>query len=87
MVAVGILVAAVAQEIAKPADERTWQGRVLGFVPYDFRIPTADRIRQAYWNPGDPRLFTDRVLGVGWAVNLYRGRVLMERAFRALTAR
>lgn len=86
-VAVGVVVAAVAQEIAKPAAERTWHGRVLGVVPYDFRVPTAERIRQAYWNPDDPRLFTDRVLGVGWALNLYRARALVREAFRALASR
>jgi Family of unknown function (DUF5808) len=83
---VGVVAAAVVQELAKPAAERTWHGRVLG-VPYDFRVPTAARIRQAYWNPEDPRLFTERVVGVGWAVNLYRARELLERAFGTLTTR
>lgn len=87
VVLVGVVVAAVVQELAKPAAERTWHGRVLGTVPYDFRVPTAERIRQAYWNPEDPRLFTDRVLGVGWALNLYRARELLERAFGMLTTR
>ena len=76
MVAVGLVVAAVAQEAAKPRSERTWHGRVLGVVPYDFSPPTWDRMRRAYWNPDDPRLFTDRVLGVGWAINLHRARAL-----------
>jgi len=60
---------AVAQELSKPEHERTWHGRILG-VPYDFRWPTLERFREAYWNPDDPRIFTDRVIGVGWAVNL-----------------
>jgi Family of unknown function (DUF5808) len=60
--------AAVAQELGKPEAERTWHGRVLG-VPYDFRWPTWQRFRDAYWNPDDPRILTDRVMGVGWAVN------------------
>ena len=46
-------------------------------VPYDFSPPTWDRIRRAYWNPEDDRLFTDRVLGVGWAINLHRARELL----------
>jgi hypothetical protein len=76
MVAVGLVVAAVVQEASKPPSERTWHGRVLGVVPYDFSPPTWDRIQQAYWNPDDPRLLTDRVLGVGWAINLHRARAL-----------
>ncbi len=60
---------AVAQELSKPESERAWHGRILG-VPYDFRRPTFARFRDSYWNPQDPRIFTDRVLGLGWAVNL-----------------
>jgi hypothetical protein len=77
VVAFGLLVAAVVQEAAKPRAERTWHGRVLGVVPYDFSPPTWDRIRRAYWNPEDDRLFTDRVLGLGWAINLHRARELL----------
>ncbi|HUY73209.1 MAG TPA: hypothetical protein VMW11_01730 [Candidatus Dormibacteraeota bacterium] len=80
----GLVVAAVATELAKPADERTWEGRVVGVVPYDFRPPTLQRIREAYWNPYSGRLFSDRVFGVGWAVNLHQAKVLMERAFGTL---
>src|SRR5437660_2898606 len=80
----GLIVAAVATELAKPAPERTWQGRVIGVVPYDFRPPTWSRIRDAYWNPQSEKLFSDRVFGVGWAVNLYRAKTLMEDAFGRL---
>jgi len=80
----GLVVAAVATELAKPAPERTWQGRVFGFVPYDFRPPTWTRIRDAYWNPRSEKLFSDRVFGVGWAVNLYRAKTLMEDLFGRL---
>src|SRR5712692_4427939 len=82
--AFGLVVAAVATELAKPESERTWEGRVFGVVPYDFRPPTWDRIRNAYWNPDSDRLFTDRVFGVGWAVNLHRAKTLMESAFERL---
>ena len=67
----GVAAAAIYQELQKPAEERTWQGRIGGLVPYDFRPPTPERLRQAYWNPDEPRIFTDRVLGLGWAVNFY----------------
>lgn len=69
--AVGLVAAAIYQEMRKPPEERAWHGRVAGFVPYDFRFPTRERIRQAYWNPDEPRIFTDRVLGLGWAINFY----------------
>ena len=82
--AFGLVVAAVATELAKPESERTWEGRVFGLVPYDFRPPTWHRIRDAYWNPGSDRLFSDRVFGVGWAVNLYRAKTLLEGAFDRL---
>jgi Family of unknown function (DUF5808) len=84
MVGLGLTAAAIAQEMSKPEPERSWQGRVLGIVPYDFRPPTWERIRRAYWNTDDPRLFTDRVFGVGWSVNLYRASILLEQGFQTL---
>lgn len=80
----GLVLAAVATELSKPADERTWHGKVGGIVPYDFRPPTWQRIRDAYWNPESDHLFSDRVFGVGWAVNLYRAKTLMDETFRKL---
>src|SRR5882762_5776539 len=82
--AVALVVGAVATELAKPEEERNWHGRVLGVVPYDFRVPSWDKIRDAYWNPSSDRLFSDRVFGVGWAINLYRAKTLMEGAFDRL---
>ena len=81
---VGLVVAAVATELAKPEAERTWHGRVFGLVPYDFRPPTWERVRAAYWNPDSHELFSDRVFGVGWAVNLYQAKVLLEDLFDRL---
>jgi hypothetical protein len=85
--ALALVVAAVATELAKPEAERTWQGRVAGVVPYDFRPPTWERIRNAYWNPQSDRLFSDRVFGVGWALNLHRAKVLLDSAFEQLMGR
>lgn len=81
---VGLVVAAVATELSKPEEERTWHGRVGGVVPYDFRPPTWERIRSAYWNPNSERLFSDRVFGVGWAMNLYQAKRLLESVFDRL---
>jgi hypothetical protein len=64
------LAAALYQELKKPAEERTWHGKVLGSVPYDFRVPTFERFRDAYWDPDTDRVFSDKVIGVGWAVNI-----------------
>jgi hypothetical protein len=83
----GLVVAAVATELSKPAPERTWHGKVLELVPYDFRPPTWQRILDAYWNPESDHLFNDRVFGVGWAVNLYRAKTLMEDLFRQFMRR
>ncbi len=70
--AFALLAAAVVQELRKPPEERTWHGRVFDLVPYDLRMPTFERIRQAYWNPDNPSVFADRVLGVGWGINFYQ---------------
>lgn len=59
---------AVVQELRKPAGERTWHGKVADLVPYDFRRPTKDRIRETYWNPDGP-ILPGKVWGVGWALN------------------
>jgi hypothetical protein len=61
-------VIAVVQELIKPSDERTWNGKVAAFVPYDFRMPTVERIRNTYWNLDGP-LLSGKVLGVGWTPN------------------
>jgi hypothetical protein len=61
---------AIYQELKKPAEERTWHGKVAGIVPYDFRIPDLQRVKDAYWAPDSDVLFTEKVIGVGWSVNL-----------------
>ena len=61
---------AIYQELKKPDAERTWHGKVAGMVPYDFRLPTLERLRDAYWNPDSDQIFSERVFGVGWAVNI-----------------
>jgi hypothetical protein len=63
--------AAVLQQLKRPRDERTWHGAVMG-VPYDFRPPSLGRMKDAWWDSDDPRLFTPRDFGVGWAINLPR---------------
>lgn len=71
-------VVAIVQELRKPADQRTWNGKVAGFVPYDFRKPTLDRFRETYWNPEGP-LVSGKAWGVGWAPNLGAAKNLFNR--------
>ena len=63
--------AAIAQELSKPPEQRKWNGKVLGFIPYEFRPPVLDRIRESYWNPYERHILTPTILGIGWAVNFY----------------
>lgn len=64
------LFGALYQELRKPAEQRTWNGKVAGVVPYDFRVPTVEKIRTAYWDPESDQVFSEHVFGVGWAVNI-----------------
>ncbi len=52
-----------------PREERTWHGALGGFVPYDFRMPTVEKIKRTFWNP-DGAIVVNRVFGVGWTINL-----------------
>jgi len=66
-----LVAAALYQELKKPPEEREWHGKVADFVPYDFRMPTSERLRERLWNPEDPRIFTEHFFGVGWSINFY----------------
>ncbi len=63
-----VAVQALREQLSRPPEERTWFGRI-GPVPYDFRLPTLEQFKASYWNPDSERIFSDRVLGVGWAIN------------------
>jgi hypothetical protein len=72
VVAIGLFIAAVADQLRRQPEERTWEGTVAGFVPYDLRLPTLERARSRWWNPEDERLFVPQVFGVGWTLNFAR---------------
>ena len=72
VIGMGLAGAAVIEQLRKPAAERTWHGYLCDRVPYEFRPPTVERLRQAYWAPDDPHIFTDTPFGVGWSLNLGR---------------
>ena len=73
---ISLAMAAVFQELEKPKKERKWSGTIAGFVPYDFRMPGVEKMKEAYWNPYESRILGPRVFGVGWAINFY---ALLER--------
>jgi hypothetical protein len=62
---------AIIKELQTPKWKRDWHGTLAGFIPYDFRIPSFQRIKDIYWNPKGP-IIADRVWGAGWTVNLGR---------------
>jgi hypothetical protein len=62
---------AVCQELEKPREQRMWQGRAAGVVPYSFRMPTLGRLKESFWNPYESRMLTPAVFGLGWAVNFF----------------
>ena len=41
-------------------------------VPFEFRMPTVQRVRKRWWNPDDESIFTPHVFGVGWSINVYQ---------------
>jgi len=74
--AITLTLAAVCQELEKPKEERQWHGTIAGSIPYDFRMPTLERVKETYWNPYESRIFSPEVFGIGWAINFY---ALLER--------
>ena len=72
LVAFGLVLAALIDQLRRDPEERTWEGSVAGIVPYDFRMPTFERARSRWWNTDDDRLFVPQVFGVGWTINLAR---------------
>lgn len=61
---------AIKEQLNLPEEQRTWQGKVLG-VPYNFRIPSKENIRSAYWNTETSQIIVPRPFGMGWTVNFY----------------
>ncbi|MCL1869901.1 MAG: hypothetical protein FWF90_05755 [Promicromonosporaceae bacterium] len=76
LAALALTAAAVVKELRTPAEERTWNGRVASVVPYDFRMPTLDRVKERMWNPEAASVVSPRVFGVGWTVNV--GKLFAE---------
>jgi len=69
IVGLALLAACVVRELRLPAEERRWHGKLLGFLPYELRLPTAERLRDRLWNTSDTRVLVPTVFGVGWSIN------------------
>ena len=74
VIGAGLLGAAIVEELLKSADERTWEGRIGGLIPYDLRLATPDGFRQARERPEEARIV------LGYRVDLARAARLARRA-------
>lgn len=73
MVGVGIsslIGLAVREQLRMPPEERTWHGKLYG-IPYDFRRPTIERLRETFWNKNTARVLVPHAFGMGWSINFY----------------
>ena len=67
---VTLMGSAVAQQLRLPANERTWHGKVIG-IPYDFRVPTVEKLRNTFWNKDTASVLVPHAFGMGWSINFY----------------
>jgi hypothetical protein len=73
MVIIGIVALmglAIREQLHMPPEERTWYGTLYG-IPYDFRRPTIERLREAFWNKDTARVLVPQFFGIGWSINFY----------------
>jgi hypothetical protein len=73
MVIIGIVALmglAIREQLQMPPEERTWHGTLYG-IPYDFRWPTIERLREAFWNKDTARVLVPQAFGMGWSINFY----------------
>lgn len=61
---------AIREQLQLPPEERTWHGTLYG-IPYDFRPPTFERLRAAFWNKDTTRVLVPNAFGMGWSINFY----------------
>jgi hypothetical protein len=70
----GLLAAALVEELRKPAEQRTWEGRIGGLIPYDLRLATPEGLRSAKERPEEARIV------LGYRLDLRRAARLARRA-------
>jgi len=61
---------AIREQLQMPPEERTWHGTLFN-IPYDFRWPTIERLRETFWNKDTARVLVPQVFGMGWSINFY----------------
>ncbi len=61
---------AIREQWKLPPEERTWHGTLYG-IPYDFRRPTIERLRETFWNKNTTRVLVPHAFGMGWSINFY----------------
>jgi uncharacterized membrane protein len=71
VIGVAVLIGlAIREQLQMPPEERTWHGVLFG-IPYDFRWPTIERLREAFWNKDTARVLVPHTFGMGWSINFY----------------
>jgi len=73
--AAALLGAAVAEELMKPPEQRTWEGRILDLIPYDLRLATPEGFRAAKENPAEAHITLGYRLDLGAAAKFVRRRL------------
>lgn len=53
---------------AQATDDGSASGTFLG-MPYDFRMPTPERVQSRWWSPTNPKIMVPKAFGAGWTVN------------------
>src|SRR6266700_2834351 len=61
---------AIREQLQMLPEERTWHGILFG-IPYDFRWPTIERLRETFWNKDTARVLVPQAFGMGWSINFY----------------
>ena len=70
-----LLGAAVAEELLKPKEQRTWEGHILDLIPYDLRIATPEGFRAAKENPAEARIVLGAKVDLSKAAKIVRKRL------------
>jgi hypothetical protein len=61
---------AIREQLQMPKDQRTWHGTLFN-IPYDFRWPTIERLRETFWNRHTSNVLVPTAFGMGWTINFY----------------
>lgn len=68
--AISLVGGAITQQLRRPLSERTWHGTIAR-VPYDFRPPTPEKLRNTFWNKDTAQVVVPQAFGLGWTINFY----------------